>query len=71
MKRILIDMDEVMADVIPKFEAIYEREMGRKISKEDYYGRKIYETENAAHLREFLQEKGFFADLPVMPGCRL
>jgi len=69
MKRILIDMDEVMADVIPKFEKIYEREMGRKISREEYWGRKIYESPEAKHLRDFLHEKGFFADLPVMPDC--
>lgn len=69
-KRILIDMDEVMADVIPKFTMIYERELGKILKKEDYYGKKIYDVEGAKHLRNFLHEKGFFADLPVMPNCR-
>lgn len=69
-KRILIDMDEVMADVIPKFEMIYEREMGAKITKEEYRGKKVYDMEGAKRLRDVLHEKGFFADLPVMPGSQ-
>ena len=69
-KRILIDMDEVMADVIPKFTSIYERELGRTLKKEDYYGKKIYDIEGAKYIRNFLFEKGFFADLPIMPHCR-
>ena len=63
-------MDEVMADVIPKFTMIYERELGKPLKKEDYYGKKIYDVEGAKHIRGFLHEKGFFADLPVMPNCR-
>ena len=69
-KRILIDMDEVMADVIPKFTKIYEREMGKPLKKEDYWGKKIYDIEGAKALRGFLHEKGFFADLPVMPDSK-
>jgi 5'(3')-deoxyribonucleotidase len=69
-KRIALDMDEVMADVMPKFEAIYEREFGVSIGKEDYWGKKIYHLENAAYIRDFLHHKGFFADLPVMPGSQ-
>ena len=46
--KIALDMDEVMADVMPKFEAIYEREFGVSIGKEDYWGKKIYHLENAA-----------------------
>lgn len=69
-KRIAIDMDEVMADVLPKFEALYNREFGKAIKREDYWGKKLYDIEGASHIRNFLYEKGFFADLPVMPGSQ-
>lgn len=69
-KRIAVDMDEVIADVQPKFLDIYEREYGRRLSKEDYWGQKIYQVEDAHRIRNFLFEKGFFADLPVMQGSQ-
>ena len=69
-KRIAIDMDEVMADVMPKFLDLYEEEFGTRLAKEEYWGSKIYYREEAKYLRERLFDKGFFADLPVMPGSQ-
>lgn len=69
-KRIAIDMDEVMADVMPKFLDIYEYEFGRRLAKEEFWGSKVYYREEAKYLRNHLFEKGFFADLPVMPGSQ-
>lgn len=69
-KRIAIDMDEVMADISPKFLDLYEREMGIRLAKEEYWGKKIYQINGGDRIREFLFEKGFFADLPVMPGSQ-
>ncbi len=69
-KRIAIDMDEVIADVSPKFLDLYEQEMGVRLAKEDYWGKKIYQINGADRIREFLFDKGFFADLPVMPGSQ-
>lgn len=69
-KRIAIDMDEVMADVKPKFLALYEQEFGIRLQPEDYWGKKIYQIGNAARIRDFLHDKGFFADLPVIPGSK-
>ena len=66
-RRIALDMDEVIADVTPKFLEYFEKEMGRRPSKEEYWGKKIYQLPGAAHIREFLHTPGFFADLPVMP----
>jgi 5'(3')-deoxyribonucleotidase len=60
-------MDEVIADVQPKFLDYYERDLGRRLTREDYWGKKIYEVGDARHIRDYLFEKGFFADLPVMP----
>lgn len=66
MKRIALDMDEVIADVIPKFLNIYEAEFGYRLKKEDYLGGKVYDRPNAYHLRNFLHSPTFFTDLPVM-----
>ncbi len=67
-KRIALDMDEVIADVLPKFLDIYERELGVRLKREDYWGtHKLYRTsKEVAFIRDFLFDKGFFADLPVM-----
>lgn len=59
-------MDEVIADVYPKFLDLYEQDFGYRPKKEDYWGKKIYDTPNAQHIRKYLFDKGFFADLPVM-----
>lgn len=70
MKRIAVDMDEVIADVSPKFLDLYEREFGVRLQKEDYWGKKIYQIGGADHIRSFLFDRGFFADLPVMPDSQ-
>lgn len=69
-KRIALDMDEVIADVQPKFLDLYELEFGHRPNKEDFWGKKIYQVNGADQIRERLFDKGFFADLPVMPGSK-
>ena len=69
--RIAIDMDEVMANVEPKFLDLYEQEFGRRLNRSDYWGKKIYGLrEEEKYLRDALFEKGFFRDLEVMPGSQ-
>lgn len=63
-------MDEVIADVTPKFLHYFEKANGRIPQKEEYWGKKIYEIEGGEHIRSFLYQKGFFRDLPVMEGAR-
>ncbi len=63
-------MDEVIADVYPKFLDIFEREFGRRPDRSEFWGKKIYDIPGADHIRSFLHHKGFFADLPVMPGSQ-
>lgn len=70
LKKIAIDMDEVIADVMPAFLDLYERQFGLRLKKEDYWGRKIYNLPGAASIRDALNEKGFFADLPVIEGSQ-
>lgn len=69
-KVIAMDMDEVIADVVPKFLDHYERDFGVRPDRENWWGKKIYQLPNAAHIRGYLHEKGFFADLPVMEGSQ-
>ena len=70
MQRIAIDMDEVIADVMPKFHELYEQRFGKRLAREAYWGKKVYEIPGAEYVREAIYEKGFFQDLPVMPGSR-
>lgn len=71
MKRIAIDMDEVMADTISHFLERYNTEFARELSTEDFYGKHVFEVIEDAHkplAREYFQDEGFFASIPVMPG---
>ncbi|MEZ5042684.1 MAG: 5'(3')-deoxyribonucleotidase [Saprospiraceae bacterium] len=69
-KRIALDMDEVIADIEPKFIDVYEREFGKRLTKEELWGKKIYHLDEAKYIRTFLFDKGFFRDLEVMPGSQ-
>lgn len=63
-------MDEVIADVVPKFLDYYEEATGRRPAKEFYWGKKIYQLDGGEYIRDFLSLDGFFADLPVMEGSQ-
>lgn len=69
-KRIAIDMDQVMADVVAKYLDLFEQKMGRRPLEEEYQGKKVYDLKGGEWLRSCLFEKGFFADLPVMEGSQ-
>jgi len=70
MKRIAVDMDEVVADVLPKFLTLFEQTNGRRPSEEEYLGKKLYQLPGGENLREALFQKGFFADLQLIPGAQ-
>lgn len=67
MKRIALDMDEVMADIYAKLLQYFERDLGWRPEPAAYAGKKIYDLEGADHLRSYLHAAGFFADVTVMP----
>lgn len=69
-KRIALDMDEVVADLVPKFINLFEEKNGFKPNKEDYWGKKFYHMKGGESIRAHLFDKGFFADLPVMEGAQ-
>jgi 5'(3')-deoxyribonucleotidase len=70
MKRIAVDMDEVVADVLPKFLNLFEQHNGWRPSEADYQGKKLYALPGGEGLRQALYQKGFFLDLPLIPGAQ-
>jgi len=70
MERIAIDMDEVIADPVWKFIQLVKKDHGIDIKKGDFEGGKIYDLfpkSKRKEVRDYLFQKGFFADLPVIP----
>ena len=71
MKRIAIDMDEVMADTMAHFLAKYNNSFGVGLKTEHFQGRHVFEVIDEAHkpeARDYFQQEAFFATIPVMPG---
>ena len=71
--RIAIDMDEVLADTIQKFIEVYRRDHGAEILLEQMHGKEFHEqlpAELNGSWREYINKRGFFRDLKVMPGSQ-
>ncbi|MGV3463995.1 MAG: 5' nucleotidase, NT5C type [Heyndrickxia sp.] len=68
MKRIAIDMDEVMADFVPKQLTIYNRDYKENLTIEDLQGKKLRELRPhlKEDLRKYLMDPTFFRNLEVM-----
>ena len=72
-QRIAIDMDEVIADTIEKFISLYKREHSLEIRIDEMRGKEfrdmlpadLYNT-----TRKYINEPGFFRDIPVMPDSQ-
>ena len=72
-QRIAIDMDEVLADVIAKFKALYKRDHPNEALLELADGQEFYEIvpeHIAGDFRKHIYEKGFFRDLEVIPDSQ-
>jgi 5'(3')-deoxyribonucleotidase len=70
MKRIAIDMDEVMADTMAHFLEKYNHNFGVGLKTEHFQGRHVFEVIAEAHkveARDYFQQEAFFATIPVMP----
>jgi len=73
MKRIAIDMDDVMADTTRKIVSVLNHRMGKQYTFEELEANAAlrqsfyadYQKDNA-----FLWEPGFFSDIPVMPNAQ-
>src|SRR6478752_5095160 len=67
--RLAIDMDEVIADTIDKFATLYKTKHGFETVSEHMHGKEFHEIlpdDLKSTLRVYLNEKGFFRDIPPM-----
>ncbi len=64
MKRILVDMDGVLADVYKRFFELHEQETGKKPDLKGIIGLK--EAEAFPKLNSWVETPGFFRSMPVM-----
>jgi 5'-nucleotidase len=68
-QRIAIDMDEVMADSIARFQEWYGRDFALELTLQALHGKHPHEAVAPEHepaLRAYPNAEGFFRDLPVM-----
>src|SRR6202044_1017351 len=69
MKRIAVDMDEVLADALSEHLARYNRDHGEAITKGELHGkwlRDIVSADRHERLDGYLRSEDFFEDLPVL-----
>ncbi len=65
-KKIIVDMDGVLADVYTRLFEIYEKETGHRLTAADVEGK--LEEEAFPDQRKWVSSPGFFRTLPVMEG---
>ena len=73
MKRICVDMDEVMADTLGEHLRRYNQAFEEEVTLDDLVGKGLWEVTPAdrqQQLRAFLDAEDFFEDLPLMPGAQ-
>jgi 5'(3')-deoxyribonucleotidase len=73
MKRIAIDMDEVLADTLAEHIARYNRDHDEAVTKADLEGKWLWEIVSAdrqERLEGYLRSEDFFEDLEVMPDSQ-
>src|SRR6202012_5364981 len=69
MKRIAVDMDEVLADALAEHLVRYNRDHGESITKEQLHGKGLWDLVSAdrhERLESYLRSEDFFEDLPVV-----
>ncbi len=70
MKRIAVDMDEVMADAVTEHLLRYNRDYDEQITKDDLHGKWLWDVVSVDRhpaLEQYLRSDDFFAVLDVMP----
>ena len=73
MKRICVDMDEVLADAIGKLIRLYNAEFSENLTMQDLWGHwmvNVLPPSRQDRLGAYLQEPDFFEDLDVMPDSQ-
>jgi 5'(3')-deoxyribonucleotidase len=70
VKRIAVDMDEVMADAVTEHLLRYNRDHGEQITKDDLHGKWLWDVvtvDRHPMLEAYLRSGDFFSVLEVMP----
>lgn len=73
MKRIVTDMDDVIADSLAKYIRVCNTELGLSVSKSDLVDKTLWDfvgKENFPRIRALVEHVDFFADLDVMPDSQ-
>jgi 5'-nucleotidase len=73
MKRIAIDMDEVIADANIRFAEWYKRDLGIEFTPEQLNSNKFSDLLPDSHkhlIKEYVYHDDFFVDLEIIPGCQ-
>lgn len=73
MKRIVTDMDDVIADTLAKYIRVSNAELGLHIRKSDLGERDLWHfvgRENFPRIRAIVEQVDFFGDLDVMPDAQ-
>ena len=73
MRRICVDMDEVMADTLAEHLRRYNQTFEEEITTQDLAGKGLWEVaplDRRAELRAFLDAEDFFEDLALIAGAQ-
>lgn len=73
MRRICVDMDEVMADTLSEHLRRYNQEFDESLTTADLSGKGLWEVtplDRQQQLRAFLDAEDFFEDLPLIDGAQ-
>jgi 5'(3')-deoxyribonucleotidase len=73
MKRICVDMDEVLADALGKLIRLYNAEFSENLTVNDMWGNwmvNVLPPGRQDRLMSYLQEDGFFEDLDIIPDSQ-
>jgi len=73
MKKLALDMDDVIADYVDKAVKTYETEFNTKVDRNKMHGKKVWQIipeEHAKVVRGFPYRPGFFRDLTIKPGAK-
>ena len=73
MRRICVDMDEVMADTLYEHLRRYNQEFDEAVTPDDLAGKGLWEVaplDRQTQVRAFVDAEDFFEDLPLMPDAQ-
>jgi 5'-nucleotidase len=73
VRRICVDMDEVMADTLAEHLRRYNETFDEALTPEDLAGKALWDiapVDRKGQLRAFLDAEDFFEDLALMPGAQ-